>query len=110
MTDFLEITYTDLDFYYKAKDVLFTYDETHLYISINVPLHSKHASVFEVYRITSSPISTNSTSDTFSQIINLPEFYAISSDRTYFIELNTLDLASCNGNLEPGLAYHTQGP
>lgn len=95
--DFIRIENTNLNSYYKTRNTIFTFDDDHIYISIKIPLRSERASRFHVYRVISSPLPTNSTSNTFSEIINLPEFFAVDASENYYIELSHVELATCEG-------------
>lgn len=80
---------------YKYVDFIFARQKLKLYVSVKFPMSSfqKAMSVFKVFL--SFPIPINSTSNHATQLLDLPEVFAITSDFQFYTALKMDDFNLC---------------
>lgn len=87
----------------KTKDVynsckfLFARNGTKLYVTLKLPI-SNFAKPLTMYKVLSVPVPVNATSEHGTQILNLPNYFLVTSDNQYYTTLNNLDVSSCDGS------------
>ena len=94
----LSITDPSVQAIYDRPTILHYISQTHIYIKLTIPL-SSYDSIFTLYQVISLPlpISHNVTTVT-TQIINLPQYVAISKQNKYYMQLNQEELQICHGD------------
>jgi hypothetical protein len=82
---------------YDGSTVLHFIDDQFVYIQISVPLTSYDSTfrIYEIYKLM-NPISHN-VSNVYTQLKNLPEFFAISLNKEFYMELSLDELNACPG-------------
>jgi len=89
----------DVGWYLTSGLRTFSYTKEHLFVSLAIPVANSPV-LYDVWRISTVrvPLVTNSASlyDGSTKIMNLPEFLAVNSEGTQFIELTSTDVASCD--------------
>ena len=91
------LTHFHPSFYYTTSQFMFTRNHSSLYITLRLPL-STHAHPLKLYNIISLPVPTNTSSMHATEIINLPEFMAITHQHDYYVTLSSKQLTRCQRN------------
>jgi hypothetical protein len=86
---------TPADYFTKA-DFIVARRHHMLYISIKFPLSAQHP--LRLIRIFAFPLPINHTSTHATQLVDLPEFVAISPDNKHYVSLNQVDFSTCSKN------------
>ena len=91
------ITDPDPTHFYSAPNFLFYASEEHIYLHLRIPL-SAYQATFEVYKIITIPlpIHNNQTSNEYT-LYRLPQYLAIATTKTYYIELSQNEYDLCTG-------------
>ena len=91
----LELTFSQLSYYYQSAKTYSTYTDKHLYIMLPIPLkHIDESTIFNLYHIYVHPVSTPGSSSV-TQITNVPNFYAISLNKKYAFNMDTATYSTC---------------
>jgi hypothetical protein len=83
-------------FYYQAQDVLYSSHDDSFLVTINIPISSKSA-LFQVYQVITLPVPLNHTTTHATQLTNIPDYIAISDDRSAYFEMTNADFSLCTG-------------
>lgn len=84
-----------IDVYNVAKLKLRRHDG-HVYIVMNIPLKAKAAISLTIYKITTIPVPVNEDSGHVTIIKDMPEYIAMTADRSHFLELTAAQVATCD--------------
>lgn len=83
------------DVYSNCK-FLYARNGTKLYITLKLPI-SYIEKPFSMFKVMSVPVPINSTSNDATQILDLPEYFAVSSGNELYTTLRNSDLQDCTG-------------
>lgn len=86
---------TLVDVYSHCK-FLYARNGTKLYITLKLPI-SYIEKPFSMFKVMSVPVPINSTSNNATQILDLPEYFAVSSGNQLYTTLRNSDLQDCTG-------------
>lgn len=92
----LQLVHDNPAFYYRVRSTAFTKRNNFLYVMMTVPLKTK-GGMLGVYRVDRTPIRTSEDHPSTTRIVNLPDFFAATSDLQYYTELSTAHYLSCRG-------------
>ena len=84
-------------YYYNNQKVMYTQHKHDFLVSLNIPVSAVDNN-YDLFSITSRPVPFNSSTTLATHITNLPDFIALSSDRTQFIEISAQELIMCTGH------------
>ena len=87
---------TNPQYYYKHAKFLVYRKNSHILITVYFPISS--VQTFELFRVYSWPSPVNETTSEATQIRNLPDYFAISNDRQFFVSLTNEETSHCVGN------------
>lgn len=90
------ITHKNPSFYYQIRSVSYTRTDEHLIIMLTIPIHAV-GGVLPVYRVDSTHISVSTNESSSTWIHGLPDYFAVTLDAEYYMELSTAQYASCRG-------------
>ena len=79
--------------YENAKFVYMRHDSK-LYVTVKFPM-SSHAKPLSLFKVLWYPVPVNDTSDHATQILDLPEFFALTHDSQFYATLKYSDFSSC---------------
>lgn len=87
---------TNPNFYYNDVTVIFGYHNDSIYINIPFPIatNSLH---YDLFRITTVPVSINESSSHATQLLDLPDYLAVSKNADTFIEVSSKQREQCKG-------------
>ncbi|XP_053372746.1 uncharacterized protein LOC128546347 [Mercenaria mercenaria] len=83
------------DVYSNCK-LLFARNGTNLYVTLKLPI-SHLEKPLKLFKVKSVPVPINSTSKDATQLLNLPKFFAVSSNQQHYTTLDSSELEDCNG-------------
>ena len=83
-------------YYYSQAELLYTRHHKNLFVSIKFPISTFQTSL-TLYKIKTYPVPINSSSNHATQVINLPQYLAISNDNRQFAELTQDFVQTCSG-------------
>lgn len=90
------LTHTDPDEIYKSSKFVFAKKDNSLFITLKLPITSfKHT--LQLFKIISLPVPINETSTHATQILNVPDYFVISSDHQFYLTLAEYELLACQG-------------
>lgn len=79
---------------YKSGRFLFTRQESKVYITVKFPM-SPHAKPLSLFHVLSFPVPVNTTSDHATQLLDLPEYFALTHDLQYYTTFQPQELSQC---------------
>jgi hypothetical protein len=82
--------------YFTQADFIVARRHHMLYISIKFPLSAEHP--LRLFRIYVFPLPINHTSTHATQLMDLPEFVAVSKNNKHYVSLNQVDFSTCTKN------------
>jgi len=84
---------TDL---YQNAHFLYTRKQSVLYLTVKIPItYLKDA--MDLYKVISVPVPVNDTSNHGTQLINMPDYFAITIDQQFYLPLSQSILSKCKG-------------
>ena len=83
--------------YHDAK-FIYTRKQSVLYLTLKVPISYSKDSL-NLYRVLSFPVPINDTAKHATQILNMPDYFAITPDQQFYVHLSQTQLASCKGSM-----------
>ncbi|XP_070182409.1 uncharacterized protein [Littorina saxatilis] len=84
-------------YYYQQQSVMYSYHTHKFYVTIQVPISSRTA-LFDLLQIITMPVPLNHSTTHATQLANVPNYLAITTDRTSFMEMSVTDMQNCVGN------------
>lgn len=84
-------------YYYRSADFLYVRQGSSLFITIKFPI-SSHRYPLTLYKVISLPVPINSTSSHASQLLDTPDYLAISHDLQSYRTLSNAQLSDCTRN------------
>ncbi len=85
-------------FHSELKDISYVRSDDFLYIGLKIPI-TNTAGELSVYRVDTYPVILNGNDTKSSIITNIPDFFAITSNSAYYVEMTTTEFASCRGEI-----------
>jgi len=82
--------------YHNAK-FLYTRNNSILYLTLKIPI-SHMEDPMELFKIISVPVPVNDTSKHATQLLDVPDYFAMSRDQQFYVHLSESQLASCKGS------------
>lgn len=92
----LELTHKDLAYYYHSGKVVAGTSKKGLYLRLSVPVHSPN-SLFDLYYVNIYPVMLPNKRSAV-KIDHENSYFAISRDRTLYMDFNEDDLNRCNND------------
>ena len=95
------LTHPHPAYYYTTPNFMFTRNHSSLYITVRFPV-SSHAQPLQLYKIISLPIpvTSNTSLKHATQLLDLPQYLALSYQHDYYLPLYSSDLTNCvHGNV-----------
>lgn len=80
--------------FYKEADFIYARHGSSLYLTVRFPI-SSHEKPLTLYQILSLPVPINSTSNHASQLLDMPDYLALSNHRDQFAIINQKQLSKC---------------
>ncbi|XP_071088962.1 uncharacterized protein [Haliotis cracherodii] len=84
-------------FYYSNAKFIYARAKSYVFISIKFPISSIIHSL-QLYKIISLPLPINGTSAHTTQLLDMPDYLALSQETQHYVNLDSSTLASCNGD------------
>lgn len=84
-------------YYYRSADFLYVRQGSSLFITIKFPI-SSHRYPLTLFKVISLPVPINSTSSHASQLLDTPDYLAISHDLQSYRTLSNAQLSDCTRN------------
>ena len=91
-----QISYKHPSHYYKHPSFVAARYNNSVFITLKVPISAFQTS-FKAYQIFSVPVPLNSTTTHSTQILDMPNFLAISEDERYYVTMSKDQWNSCHG-------------
>ena len=91
------LTHTDVGYFYSNGKFVFSRNHSSLYITLKFPLSSQKLPL-HLYKIISLPVPVNANSSSqmhATQLLSLPDYFAITPHHDQFIPLYSKDLVNC---------------
>ena len=88
------ISQTDPKFYYSSSNFIYSKHKYDIFVIIKILISFKRSD-YDLYRVISLPVPINLTDDA-TQLLNIPNFIAVSKTADYFVQLSNTDIASCS--------------
>ncbi|KAK3100591.1 hypothetical protein FSP39_022245 [Pinctada imbricata] len=88
------LTYTDPSYFYSHAKFIYARHYANLYISVKFPV-STHEKPLQLYKIITLPVPLNNTSNHATQLLNIPDYLAVTHHHDYFVHLSSTDLQKC---------------
>ncbi|XP_052809655.1 uncharacterized protein LOC128238123 isoform X1 [Mya arenaria] len=79
---------------YKNVDIIFTRQGSKLFISVKFPI-STFNKPLSLFKVISLPVPINNTSNHATQLLDLPQLFAITGDSQYYGTFDMTELNSC---------------
>ena len=79
---------------YKSSRFIFARQESKVYITVKFPM-SPHSKPLSLFRVLSFPVPVNATSDHATQILDLPEYFALTYDHQFYTTFQGNELLPC---------------
>lgn len=89
------LTIKDPEYYYKHGQFVFGRHFGAIYVTLKFPL-SHEKLPLNLYQVISMPVPVNETSNHATQLLDLPDYLAITSHQQYYLLLDKTDLATCH--------------
>ncbi|XP_060591477.1 uncharacterized protein LOC132746373 [Ruditapes philippinarum] len=90
------LTYKNVNQVYSQSKFVCGRFNNSIYISVKFPITVQKQPI-KLYRVLALPVPVNSSSTHATQILDLPYYFAITSDRQYYMALNQNALLNCHG-------------
>ena len=90
------VAHTPVDQLYKSDNFLYARQNNSLFITIKLPI-SAHKSNLRLFDVMAFPVPINSTSADGTQLLDLPDHFAISADQQFYTTLTDTELNKCTG-------------
>ena len=91
------ITHVNLLYYYQANTFKFLRHNDKIFITMKFPI-SAEPDPFKLFKVKSLPVPLNHSTDHASQILDLPDYFAISHDHLYYMILTEAQFLNCEGS------------
>lgn len=91
------ISSTDPQVHYAHSKFFFARHRSTLFITLKIPL-STFRLPFTLYKVVSLPVPINSSSNHATELLNLPDYIAISNKADYFTEVSKSMIDTCAGD------------
>ena len=88
------LIYTNTEHYYKRANFHFGRHGLNLYVTLRFPITAEKAPL-QLYKVRSLPSPVNASSTHGTQILDLPDYFAVTSHQQYFLTLSKSDLTIC---------------
>ena len=85
---------TDPAYFYSHAKFIYARHYGNLYISVKFPI-STHNQPLQLYKVITLPVPLNATSSHATQLLNVPEYIAITHHHDFFVHLSSTDLLKC---------------
>ena len=79
---------------YKSSRFIFTRQDSKVYITVKFPM-SPHSKPLSLFCVLSFPVPVNATSDHATQILDLPEYFALTHDLQFYTTFQGNELLHC---------------
>ena len=86
---------TNPQYYYRHADFSVYRQKSNVLITIKFPISSMQT--FELYKVYTWPSPINASTNSATQIKDLPDYLAISIDREFFVPMTNYDASKCIG-------------
>lgn len=83
--------------YYKSSDFLYVRQGSLLFVTVKFPI-SSHRYPLTLYKVISLPVPINSTSTHASQLLDTPDYLAVTHHHQLFVTLSSKQLMDCTKN------------
>ncbi|CAG2249469.1 unnamed protein product [Mytilus edulis] len=87
---------TDPAYYYSSSQLLYARNHSTLYVTLKFPI-STFSSPLALYRVNSFPVPINSSSNHGTKIMDLPEYFVVTSNNQYYNHISYSRISSCTG-------------
>ena len=91
-----QILHVDPDFYYKSKLFVYAREAKKVYITLKFPISTLEANL-DVFEVLTFPVPINQTSNHATQLLDLPQYLAISVTENYYMTLTKSEWTNCHG-------------
>lgn len=81
---------------YSTSSFLYARNGTKLYVTVKLPI-SHFEKPLQLFKVISMPVPINASSPHGTQLLELPKYFAITTDRQHYAELTAADLDACSG-------------
>ena len=81
---------------FKSENFLYARHNNSLYINIKLPI-SEHKNNLKPFNVKSFPVPINNTSPQVTQLLDLPNHFAISADQQFYTTIRDSELNKCKG-------------
>ncbi len=82
--------------YYDNNNFVYARHNDSVYITLSIPVTSSHA-VYQLYRAISFPVALNHTTMQASQLVDVPQYVAVSKQSNMYMELDSFQYDMCSG-------------
>lgn len=91
-----ELVHTDPSYFYSEGQFVYARQGTTLYVTIKFPISSQQSSM-PLYKVVSMPVpmSSNASTGQATQLLSLPDYFAITQHHDKYIQLKEKDLINC---------------
>ena len=89
------LTITDPDFFYNHGQFIFYLRPGKLYITVKYPISHKKEPL-QLYKVIVMPLPLNESSNHATQLLNLPQYLAITNHQQFYITFDKDEIASCH--------------
>ena len=83
-------------FYYQQQSVMYAYHDESFYVTVQIPISSRN-DLFDMFQILTIPVPLNHSTTHATLLDNVPDYMAVSADRSSFVEISSIDFAMCEG-------------
>ena len=84
-------------FYCQQQSVMYAYHNESFYVTIQIPISSRN-DLFDMFQILAIPVPLNHSTTHATLLDNVPDYMAVSADRSSFVEISAIDFAMCEGH------------
>ena len=91
-----KLMFEDPHFYFRHDHFFFHRQGNKIMITLKFPIGSLHKPL-TLYKVKNFPVPLNISSTHATSILNLPQYFAMTSDQIYYIEITEKQLANCKG-------------
>lgn len=93
----LYMVHRNPSFFYEYKDIVYTRDSKHIFLTVNVPLTAS-GGLLTTYRVDRLHVAITENVTWSTRIENVPDFFSISNDREFYAEMSSVHYSSCKGD------------
>ena len=90
---------------YTSSNFLFTRNNSNLYITVKIPISSERKPL-QVYKVFSLPVPLNDSSKHATTILDLPDYFALTSNQQFYLTLSKYQLDTCKGSFTKQCHYN----